>query len=187
MIKFAFIANVAGVTPETYSAVFETENSYNLIAGVDGMDAAKKYVKKLAEEGYDLINLCGDFDDEITAEMQEMVGDGMTLKNAKYTIDEAIKLDFLDSFKNYGIIIQDDDVDKYHEMVLRSEECDTRIIFVQNMRQARNACKRMLEKRVEFIELCSWFDILRLDTIVEATENRVPIGTCGELDPAKIK
>lgn len=187
MLKYAFVANVAGVTPENYSTVFETAGSYNLIAGVDGMDAAKEYIKELAEEGYELINLCGDFDDEITAEIQEMVGDGIVVKNAKYTMEEAIKMQFVDSFKNYGIIIMDEDVDKHYEVVLRSKECDTRIIFVQDLRQARNAGRRMIEKRVDFIELCSWFDVLRLRSVVEATERRVPIGTCGELNATKIK
>lgn len=186
-MKFAFIANVAGITPETYSTVFETAGSYNLIAGVDGMDAAKEYVKKLAGEGYELINLCGDFDDEITAEMQEMVGDAVEIKHADYTVDEAIKLDHLESFKNYGIIIIDEDVDKYHEEVLRSEACDARIIFVEDLRQAKNAAKRLIEKKIDFIELCSWFDVLRLESIVEATENKVPVGTCGELDASQIK
>ena len=186
-MKFAFIANIPGVTPETYSTVFETKGSYNLVAGVDGMDAAKEYVKKLAEEGFELINLCGDFDDDITAEIQQIVGENIEVKNAKYTIDEAMKLEFLESFKYYGVIILDEDVDKYHEEVLRSEACDMRIIFAQDLRQAKRAGERLIEKRVDFIELCSWFDILRLEKIVEATGDKVPVGTCGELQFSKIK
>ena len=185
-MKFAFIANIAGVTPETYSTVFETTGSYNLVAGVDGMDAAKEYIAKLAEEGFELINLCGDFDDEITAEIRELVGDKVEVENAKYTITEMIKLDHLETFRDYGIIILDEDVDKAHEVVLRSEACDARIIFVKDLRQARNAGRRLIEKRVNFIELCSWFDILRLESIVEATGNKVPVGTCGELELSKI-
>lgn len=187
MIKFAFIANVTGVTPETYRAVFETANSYNLIAGVDGIEAGKEYVKKLADEGFGLFNLCGDFDDDVTAEIQEMVGEGVKVRNAKYTIDQMMKLQFVERFKDYGIIIQDDDVEKYHEEVIRSKDCDARIIFVKDLRQAKHAAERLIEKRVDFIELCSWFDVLRLETMVEATGNRVPIGTCGELNPLNIK
>lgn len=186
-MKFAFIANVAGVTPETYSTVYETAGNYALVAGVDGMDAAKDYVKKLADEGFDLINLCGDFNDEITAEIQEIAGENIRIRHADYTVDEAVKLDFLDSFRYYGIIIMLDDVEKIHEEVLRSEECDAHIMFVKDMRQARNAARKLLEKRMNFIELCSWFDRLRLDSIVEATDNRLPVGTCGELDPDKIQ
>lgn len=187
MMKYAFIANVAGVTPETYSTVFETKNCYNLIAGVDGMDAAKKYIKKLADEGFELFNLCGDFDDDITVEIQKMVGEGVRVKNAKYTIDELMKLQFVESFKDYGIIIQDDDLENPHEEVLRSKECDMRIMFVKDMREARHAAKKLIEKKVDFIELCSWFDVLRLEPLVEATENKVPIGTCGEIEIMKIK
>lgn len=186
-MKYAFVANIEGVTPETYSAVFETAGCYNLIAGVDGMDAAKEYIGTLADEGYDMIELCGDFTDEITEEIREIVGEGIEINNARYTIDEAVKMEFTDSLKNYGVIIMDEDVDKYHEIVLKSESCDMRVMFVQDMRQAKNAAKRMVEKKIDFIELCGWFDILRLGTMVEVTENKVPIGTCGELNPTKIK
>ena len=49
------------------------------------------------------------------------------------------------------------------------------------MRQAKAAGKRLIEKNVDFIELCSWFDKEKMEEIVEATENKVPVGTCGEL------
>lgn len=186
-MKYAFIANIAGVTPETYSTVFETRGSYNLVAGVDGLEAGKEYVKKLAEEGFELFNLCGDFDDDMTAEIQEMVGKDVVVKNAQYTIDELMKLQFVERFKDYGIIIQDEDVEKPHEVVLRSKDCDARIIFIRDMRQAKHAAKRLIEKRVDFIELCSWFDVLRLEPIIKATDNKVPVGTCGELKILKIK
>lgn len=187
VMKYAFIANIAGVTPETYSTVFETSESYNLIAGVDGMDAAREYVKKLVEDGFELIDLCGDFDDVITAEMQEMAGPDVEINHADYTKDELVKLNHLDTFRDYGVIIMAEEIDKPHEAVLRSDACDMRVIFVKDMRQAKNAAKRLIEKRVNFIELCSWFDILRLMPIVEVTENRVPVGTCGELKAANIK
>lgn len=40
-MKFAFLANVEGVTPETYSTVFESAGNYNLVAGVDGIEAGR--------------------------------------------------------------------------------------------------------------------------------------------------
>ncbi len=185
-MKFAFIANVPGVTPETYSTVFETANSYNLVAGVDGMDAAKEYVAKLAEEGFELLNLCGDFDDEITEEIRQIVGPDVEVQNADYMKDEFMKMQFLESFKYYGMIILDEDVDRPHEAVINSEECVTRVIFVKDLHQAREAGKKLIEKRVDFIELCSWFDILRTRAVINAIEGRVPVGSCGELDPEKL-
>ena len=39
MLKFAFLINVPGQSPETYSAVYKNHKSYSIIAGVDGMEA----------------------------------------------------------------------------------------------------------------------------------------------------
>jgi len=180
-MKFAFIANIAGITPETYSAAFETEEAYNLIAGVDGMDAAKEYVKKLADEGYDLINLCGDFDEEITEELRSIAGEAVEIQHADYSAEELAKLEKLESFKNYGIIIIDNSIDEAHEELLQSEACDAKVIFVNSIDMAKEAGKKLVDEGADFIELCSWFDKEKMEEIVEATENKVPVGTCGEL------
>lgn len=180
-MKFAFIANVAGATPETYSAVFESPGSYNLIAGVDGMDAAKEYIKKLAGEGFEMFNLCGDFDDEITAEIREMVGPEIEVSHADYSAAQMAKLEKLESFKEYGIIILDDDIEDPHHMAINNEECNAHIIFVKDLEQAEKAGKTLIEEKVDFIELCSWFDNDKMEAVVKATEDSVPVGTCAEL------
>ncbi len=190
-MKFAFILDVKGATPETYSAVLETAGRYNMVAGVDGEEAAAKYIMKLASEGFDEIDLSGDFDEGfaegIIEQVREKVGSSIDIKPTHYTIDELMKLEFTESFRDYGVIIMDEDVDRYHEVVLRCKSRDTRIIFVQNMARARHAAERMLEKRIDIIDLCSWFDVLRYEHIAKATEYSVPIGTCGEMDIMKIK
>ena len=180
-MKFAFIANIAGITPETYSAAFETEEAYNLIAGVDGMDAAKEYVKKLADEGYDLINLCGDFDEEITEELRGIAGETVEIQHADYSAEELAKLEKLESFKNYGIIIIDSSIDEAHEELLQSEACDAKVVFVNSIDMAKEAGKKLVDEGADFIELCSWFDKEKMEELVEATENKVPVGTCGQL------
>lgn len=180
-MKFAFIANVAGASPETYSAAFETEEAYNLVAGVDGMDAAREYVKKLAEEGYELINLCGDFDDEITAQLREVAGADVEIQHADYSAEEMAKLEKLQSFKNYGIIIIDSTVDAPHQMKIESKECDANVVFVKDLEMAKAAGKELVEKGMDFIELCSWFDKPYMEEIVAATGGKIPVGTCGVL------
>ena len=180
-MKFAFIANIAGATPETYSAAFETPEAYNLIAGVDGMDAARAYVKQLADEGYDLINLCGDFDAEITEELRGIAGETVEIQHADYSAEEFAKLEKLESFKNYGIIIIDNTVEEPHEELLESEACDARVIFVNSLEMAQEAGAKLVEGGADFIELCSWFDREKMEAVVKATENKVPVGTCGQL------
>lgn len=191
VMKFAFIMDVKGASPETYSTVFETAGRYNLVAGVDGQEAAAEYIEKLAAEGFDEIDLSGDFDDEFAARIAEEVrkkaGDSIEIKNTRYTIDELMKLQFIDSSRNYGIIIMDEDVDRYHEVVLRCKARDTRIIFVQNLQRARHAVAKLAEKRVSIIDLCSWFDVLRHEPISVIAGNGIAVGTCGELNLMKIE
>lgn len=190
-MKFAFIMNVKGTSPETYSTVYETAGRYNLIAGVDGTEAAEAYIKKLAEEGFDKINLSGDFDEEFAHRMAEQIAAGISenteIKCTRYILDELMKLQFIDSFRDYGLIIIDENVNKYHDVVLRSPVRDTRISFVQNLKHARHAVIRQIEKRVNVIDLCDWFDMLRLDNILKTAGNRAAVGTCGEIDLMKIK
>ncbi len=181
MLKFAFLINVPGVTPETYSAVYENDESYSIIAGVDGMEAGKKYVRKLAAEGFTLFNLCGDFDDETTQQMRKYVGEGVEIQHAAYSIDELVKLNQLKSYREYGIIIAMDGVEEPHEVTLKSDECVATAVFVKDMRQAKAVAKKLVQRRIKFIELCSWFDRLMMDEIVDAIEGAVPVGTCGDL------
>lgn len=182
MLKFAFIINVPGADPETYSAVYENPESCSIIAGVDGMEAGKEYVKKLTAEGYTLFNLCGDFDDDITEQMREEAGDGVDIDHAAYSIDELVKLNRLQSFKYYGIIIAMDGVEEPYETVIRNDECVTTAIFIKDMKQAKKAAKTLVDRKVDFIELCSWFDRLMMEEIVDYIDGAVPVGTCGDLD-----
>lgn len=181
MFKFAFLINVTGIDTKTYHTVYETEESYNIVAGVNGVEAGRKYAAKLVKQGIEVINLCGDFDDEITALIQQDAGEGVKVSHASYNLNELAKLNTLKSYRNYGVIIKADGTEKPHEVVLRSRQCDTRIIFVNDMPQARRAARRLVEKRTNFIELCSWFDILRLENLVVCIDGEVPIGTCAQI------
>ena len=82
MLKYAFLINVPGQNPDEYKGVYENSESYNVIAGTDNMDMAKEYVGKLAADGFTLLNLCGDFDDAITAELREIAGPDVKIVHA---------------------------------------------------------------------------------------------------------
>lgn len=190
-MKFAFILDVKGVSPETYSTVFETAGRYNLVAGVDGQEAAEEYIERLIAEGFDEIDLSGDFEDEfserIASEVREKTGGAVVIKNVIYPIDEILKLQFIESSRDYGLIIMDKGVHRYHEEVLRSKARDTRIIYVENMQRARHAAAKLAEKRVTKIDLCSWFDVLRQRHLSDIAGNGIAVGTCGELNVMKVK
>lgn len=182
MLKCAFIVLFKGITPKTYAAAYKNEQCYCLVAGVSNHQMGIKFVRKLVEHEYTVINLSGEFDDDVAQTLQKEAGDGVKIRNAGYSIDEIIKKHWLDRYKRYGIIIKLPGVEKAQEFVMRSNACDTRVIFVKDMRQARNAARRMIQKRVQLIELSTWFDRLRMYSVLDAIDDAVPVGTCGDLD-----
>ena len=181
MLKFAFLINVPGQSPETYSAIYENDESYSIIAGVDGMEAGKEYVRKLAADGFTLFNLCGDFDDEITEQMRADAGEGVDIDHADYSEAELEKLNKLESFDKYGIIIAMDGVETPQQRILECSDCKATAVFVKDMDHAKQEAARLVKENIGFIELCSWFDRAMMEEIVEATDGAVPVGTCGEL------
>ena len=92
MMKFAFLLIEPGQSPENYSGTYENKESFNLVAGFDALEDVKEYAGKLAEEGYNLINLCGEFDDEYTAQIQEITGPDVKVYHADYTPEELVKI-----------------------------------------------------------------------------------------------
>lgn len=182
MLKCAFIVMFKGVTPKTYAAVYKNQQCYCLMAGVSHQQMGIKYVRKLVEHEYTVINLSGEFDDDVAQMLRKEAGEGVKIRNAGYSIDEIIKKHWLDRYKRYGVIIKLPGVEKAQEFVLRNEACDTRVIVVKDMRQARKAARRMVQKRVQLIELSMWFDRLRMYSVLEAIDDAVPVGTCGDLD-----
>ena len=78
MLNFAFVINVSGAAPENYSVIYENDESRSIIAGVDGIEAGKASVRELIGQGYTLINLCGDCDDDVTEEIRKDAGEGIT-------------------------------------------------------------------------------------------------------------
>ena len=182
MLKCAFVVVFKGVTPKTYSTVHKNGQCYCLVAGVSDQHMGIRFVRKLLEHDYTVINLSGEFYDDVTEMLQREAGEGVKIRKAQYSFDELLMLSRLDRYKRYGIILKLPGVEKAQEAVLRSDACDTRVIFVKDMRQARNAGRRMIQKRVQLIELSTWFDRLRMYSVLDAIDDAVPVGTCGDLD-----
>ena len=117
----------------------------------------------------------------MTEEIRKDAGEGITVENARYTIDELAKLNKLESFHDYGMIVKMDGVDEPQWRRLENADCALRAVFVRDMDQAKAAALEMVRKRVDFIELCSWFDQMMMEKISDETGGKVPIGTCGRI------
>ena len=181
MLKYAFLINVPGQKPETYKGVYENSESYNVVAGTGDMEMAKEYVGKLAADGFTLLNLCGDFDDEITAQLCEIAGPDVKIKHADYLPEQGAMVEALPEFSKYGVVVVMRGVEEPTEVVVDKPELYTKAIFVKDQEQANAAAKKLADEGVHDIELCSWFDKARTESVIEAVGGACPVGTCGDL------
>ena len=181
MFKYAFIENVPGTSPESHSFVFENEESYAMVAGTDSFAMTAELVKKLDREGYDLIDLCGDFDDQATETLLAMVTGELRITHADYLPAELEKMEALDSLKEYGFVAIMRGVEETQRFTLENEECNTYVRFTRDMDAAKDAAAELVEQGVHFLELCSYFDREKTLEIIDAVGGKVPVGSCGKL------
>jgi hypothetical protein len=181
MSKYALIMNVPGESPETYSALYNKDGNHELYVGTGNMEMATDLMKKLAKEGFDHINLCGDFDDGITNKFIEIGQGKIKISHASYFPEQLEKLNSLPSLKEYGFISLVGNVKNIVTLELKSEECNTHIMLVNNLEMACQAAIDLMEKGIAFIELCTWFDEEKTRAIIEYISGKVPVGSCGIL------
>ena len=179
MSKYALIMNVPGERPETYSALYDKDGNHELYVGTGSFEMATDLLKKLAIEGFDHINLCGDFDDEITNKFIEIGQGKIKISHACYWPEQLDKLNLLPSLKEYGFISMVGNLENEVTLELKSEECNAYIILVKDLEIACQGAIDLVEKGIAFIELCTWFDSEKTRAIIEAISGKVPVGSCG--------
>ena len=181
MKKYAFLENVPGLSAEGYSDTFDDGEWLNLIAGLDGVDRVLACAKELIADGYSLINLCGDFNDDHVAELMADAPEGTEVHFAAYLPEELRKLEALDQYIEYGQIIFGGVEEPVH-LDLLAPEMNTHTVFVRDMDQAVREAERFAEAGVDGIELCSGFDLDMTGSVisaVEAIDPRIPVGSNG--------
>lgn len=166
-----------GDSPE--AAGKETEASLAEI--VDEVDTADEAMKDPAGDKENKASEKSEEDEESEVSEEDKEIKKIRIGHAKYTLDGLIALDFTRSFGKCGIIIVAGGVVQPVEMVLKNKKQDVHITFAGNIRQAKSAAKKMLEKQVAYIELSYWFDRMRLDSVVRAVGGKIAVGTCGDL------
>lgn len=179
MSKFAHIINVPGESPETYSKSYESAGSFNLFVGSGDFEMAAGLVKQYADDGFGLINLCGDFNEELAKRFIEIGQGKLEVFYADYFPDELKKLESLPSLKEYGFICIDKSVEKIERLELLSKDCNTIVMLVKDLDMACHAANKLVENGIDFIELCSWFNKERTQAVIEAIDGKVPVGSCG--------
>lgn len=181
MKKYAYVENVPGLEAEQYIAFFDDGEYINQIAGFDGVDVCMEYVKGLIRDGYELINLCGDFGREHVEELTQDAPEGTKVCYAAYLPEELVKLEALEQYIEYGMIIVGN-VEETARLELSAPVMNTHVVFVKDLEQAVDAARKFAEDGVDGIELCSWFDrekTKEVITAVETIDKTIPVGSNG--------
>ncbi|MCI8648230.1 MAG: hypothetical protein HFE76_15875 [Firmicutes bacterium] len=151
------------------------------MAGTSSFEMTRELVKKLDSEGYDLIDMCGDFDDEAVEKLLSITKSDMEILHADYLPAELEKIEALDSLQEYGIVVVMDGVEETQNFTLKNDACNIYVRFTKDLDAAKAAAKELVEQGVYFLELCSFFDKARTLEIIDAIGGKVPVGSCGEL------
>ncbi len=180
VFKYVFILNSETLTPENYHGSFESDSFKVNVFGVNSMDMACKTVEKAVKDGAQLIDLCGDYDEAKANEIKSLVNKDVGIKFVRYNDVEMAKFNALTSIKTYGIIIKVDGfAPEIHNLKMESDELDTTVVGVSNMKEACDQAKKMADSGIAFIELCSAFDEEKANEIVSAVNGKIPVGFAG--------
>ena len=181
MNKYAFLENVPDLSVDAYCDSFDDGEWLSLVAGLNGVDHVLEYAKELIADGYSLINLCGDFNEDHIAELMKDAPEGVEVHYAAYLPEELRKLEALEEYKEYGQIIFGGVEDPVH-LELQSPEMNTHTVFIKDLQQALQEAERFAKTGVDGIELCSSFDLDMTKSIiaaVEAIDPTIPVGSNG--------
>ena len=180
MIKYAFLMNMPGETPETCYGEYNNQESHTRIVGL-GKEDAGAYIRVLAEEGFQMVDLCGDFNGEDVERLTAVADGKIKIRAAVFLPEEAKKMDELESLFEYGIIVHMKGVSETEWITIINRQGNTTIAFVSSLESGMEAAKELVKKGVSFMELCSWFDREKCEKVIEAIKGGVPVGTCGDL------
>lgn len=179
MFRFAFIAKISGASPETYRQMYKNNESYNLFLGIDPMSKTEDLIEKLLKDNIEEINLCGAFDDLETKALRNVTKGKIEIFNATYSPEEELKVQKIDSIREYGFISITKNIDKLMRMDLLGEKGNTRIMLVKDLDMACAAAKQLVADGIQLMELCSWFDKEKTQAVIDSINSKVPVGSCG--------
>jgi len=187
VFKSAYIIRADGINEADCRRNYRTETSISLVAGVDNERSAIRLITELIEEGYEQIDLGYGFSERDalhilgSIDFQKAAGGRVKLHAAAYTINEYAKFRNAGRMRSHGIIMAIPGADRAAALFIPDKVHDTRVVFVKNITQAKHAARYLVKHKVGFIELCTWFDRLRMEEVISAIGGAVPVGTCGDL------
>lgn len=176
-MKYAFIFDCDIPSGEDFNCQVGMGQEICLVAGVSPISEAIPLAKKLAAEGFDTMGFCGAFDEEIIAQIKEAVGAHVSVNQMHYLPEQQKMLEEMNSYREYGVLIQADGLTSNARFLLKNEKCNAKICFVPNWDNAKKAVAELFEEGIYFIEACGWFKESMVYELIETTCGTIPIGS----------
>jgi len=176
-MKYAFIFDADIPSGDDFFCQVGFGEEVCLVAGVSPLEDAIPLAVKLASQGFTKMGFCGSFEDEIITKIQEAVGPEVTLNQMHFMPEQLDLLGEMNSFREYGVLIQADGLTSNARFLLKNDSCNAKICFVPNWERAKEAVKELFEEGIYFIECCGWFKESMVLDMINMTCGTIPIGS----------
>ncbi|MGI6720953.1 MAG: DUF6506 family protein [Anaerovoracaceae bacterium] len=177
---FSFMINMEGLDPKKYHTEFKAGDDVLRVYGVDGMQATVELLRQLVADGFDRFNFCSAYTPEMVDELKQSLDKDVVMKPMVYSEQEDKKAAAMPKFTDYGIIIQAVPFTTMQKALIVDKSLKTHIRVVNDLPSAQEAAKDLVKCGVDMIELCSWFKADMTESIIEAIDGRVPVGSAGQ-------
>lgn len=176
-MKYAFIFDADLPSGDDFFCQVGFGQEICLVAGVSPVEAAIPLAKELTAKGFDTMGFCGAFDDDMIALIQEAVGPDVALRQMNFLPEQLDLFSEMDSFQEYGVLIQADGLTSNARFLLKNDCCNAKICFTPDWAHAKEAVKELYEEGIYFIECCGWFKEPMIREMLTMTCGTIPIGS----------
>lgn len=190
--------NSRSLTPETFAATYAYQGNEYYFAAVHGLKMTQELAAKLAQQEYNIIDLCGAYNADHAEAVRRAAEGRLEVSYAKYSDEDQARFEALTSADQYGVIVLGFEPAEENELgegnkpaaenerskdlvrlELQSEEFNTYIAIAATEELAAQAAKDMVAEGIHFVELCGYFDREKAEKIAAFMEHKIPLGYCG--------
>jgi hypothetical protein len=176
-MKYAFIFDCDIPSGDDFFCEVGKGQEVCLVAGVSPVGDAIPLAQKLVAQGFSEMGFCGAFDDDLIARIKDAVGPDVTINQMQFLPEQLEMLGEMNSFREYGVLIQADGLTSNARFLLKNEQCNAKVCFVPNWERAKEAVKELFEEGIYFIECCGYFNESMVRDLIKLTCDTIPIGS----------
>lgn len=163
--------------------VRESRSGRQAIVGLTHVEDLPSAAKKLADQGYRLIELCGGISPAWRSKVATAVGDKALVSSATFGIESLLSAasynaNFLAGRpQREAFIIVGADADPARDRITRlSEGQNTTFVYVPDDATGARVAAELCEEGVALIELYGGFTTEGIAAVIEAVDGRAPVG-----------